>query len=157
MKIILTKSCGYSSESPGWVLLDEYPYARVSVDFHCFFHCFVLVKLATSSEGLIELKQYYEIAMTVWLRMVNRWISSLSQLTLLLVMSAIQRRRRAGVEPRIRINTTRKLINSLISKIIQHVNSCELFVITLCLTIVLALLGRVQKCATGLWNVPVFT
>ena len=49
MKIIGTRSHGYSYESSRWVLSDEYPFARVSVIFQVFLHHFVLDKLATSS------------------------------------------------------------------------------------------------------------
>ena len=49
MKIIRTKSCGYSYESSHWVLSDEYPFAWVSVIFQLFLHYFILAKLATSS------------------------------------------------------------------------------------------------------------
>ena len=49
MKIIRTKSCGYSYESSRWVLSDEYPFARVSVIFQLFLYYFILTKLATST------------------------------------------------------------------------------------------------------------
>ena len=49
LKIIRTKSYGYSYESSHWVLSDEYPFARVSVIFPVFLQNFVLAKSATSS------------------------------------------------------------------------------------------------------------
>ena len=49
MKIIGTKSCGYSYESSHWVLSDEYPFARVSFIFLLFLSYFILANLATSS------------------------------------------------------------------------------------------------------------
>ena len=49
MKILLTKSFGYSYESPRQELSDEYPFAMVSVFFLGFLHHFVFAKLATSS------------------------------------------------------------------------------------------------------------
>ena len=56
LKTMPTLSCWYSLESPHRVLSDEYPFARVSVIFHVFFHHLVLAKLATSS---IRVKPYF--------------------------------------------------------------------------------------------------
>ena len=64
MRIILTKSSGYSYESPRWELSDEYPFDMVSVFFKFFKNLFVLVKLATSSirvnKGIRHQQQQYE-------------------------------------------------------------------------------------------------
>ena len=40
-KFVLTKSCGYSKESSRWIVLDEYPFDRVSVNFHFVLHYFL--------------------------------------------------------------------------------------------------------------------
>ena len=49
-KTIETLSCWYSLEGSSRVLSYEYPFARVSVIFQCFFlHHFAFAKLATSS------------------------------------------------------------------------------------------------------------
>ena len=72
LKIILTLSCWYSLDSSYWVLLNEYPYARVWVIFSPFLHHFILANLATSSvrvnpflykmaEKLVPIKKWLRI------------------------------------------------------------------------------------------------
>ena len=69
MKIIPTKSSGYSYESPRRELSDEYPFAKVSVIFKVFKNLFVLVKLATSS---IRVNVHY--LMLIILQLINMQI-----------------------------------------------------------------------------------
>ena len=71
LKNIYTQSCWYSLETSRWVLLDEYPYARVSMMFSGFLHHFVLGKSAISS---IRVNCYANFANTKWCKnLKNDW------------------------------------------------------------------------------------